>query len=170
MFFFIAPFDVTESQCITYVTVDFVCIDFQPFCFSECIGPESFSAWNLLWHHPIYCFRALRHGIFVRWAMHISHADCGRSHRSTDANCKIKIYCDVTRHSIQADSSHGGKDMQTLHANETNKWFCEEIFLEIDGEQIIYSRIITKAWNESNLSTEYKNWIWISINMNWSIF
>jgi hypothetical protein len=61
--FFAASFDVTvESQCITYVTVDLVCIDFQPFCINECIGPESFSAWNLLWHHQIYCFRALRHG------------------------------------------------------------------------------------------------------------
>jgi hypothetical protein len=27
-----------------------------------------------------------------------------------------------------------------------------------NGEQIIYSQLITRAWNESNLSTEYKNW------------
>jgi hypothetical protein len=32
--------------------------DWHPFCISECIGPESFSAWNLTWHHQIYCFRA----------------------------------------------------------------------------------------------------------------
>jgi hypothetical protein len=32
---------------LLYVTVDLVCIDFQSFCFSESIGPESFSVWNL---------------------------------------------------------------------------------------------------------------------------
>jgi hypothetical protein len=47
--------------------------------------------------------------------------------------------------------------MQTLYANETNNAECEEISLDIDGEQIIYSQLITKAWNESNLSTAYKN-------------
>ena len=42
----------------------------QWFCISECIGPNSFSAWNLLWHHQIYCFRDLRRGRNVYWAMH----------------------------------------------------------------------------------------------------
>jgi hypothetical protein len=44
--------------------------DWHPFYISECIGRESFFAWNLTWHHQIYCFRALRHVRFGRWAMH----------------------------------------------------------------------------------------------------
>jgi hypothetical protein len=102
MLFFTASFDVTvESWCITYVTVDLVCIDFPPFCISECIGPESFSAWNLLWH---LMFKSIVLEPYVTVDLSAERCIACRlrnSHRSTDANCKIKIYCDVTRHSIQ---------------------------------------------------------------------
>jgi hypothetical protein len=88
----------------------------HPFCISECIGPESFSKWNLLWHHHIFFFRALCHGRFVRWAMH----------RMQIVGARIGLLMQIAKSNLlwcneAFDSSHGGKDMQTLYANKTNK-------------------------------------------------
>ena len=86
--------------------------DWHPFCISECIGPESFSAWNLTWHHQIYCFRALRHVRFGRWAMH----------RMQIAGARIGALMQIAKSNLLwrndvFDSSHGGKDMQMRQIN-----------------------------------------------------
>jgi hypothetical protein len=80
MLFFTASFDVTKAYTLracsqaTYVTVDLVCIDFQPFCISvnESV-PSPFP-------REIYCdiIKSIALEPYV-----------GCSHRFTDANCKL---------------------------------------------------------------------------------
>jgi hypothetical protein len=132
MLFFTASFDVTvEAKCITYVMLDSIWHHWHPFCISECIGPESFSAWNLTWHHQIYCFRALRHVRFGRWTMH----------RMQIAGARIGPLMQIAKSNLlwrnkAFDSSHGGKDI----------WICKHY---MQMRQII-RREIPPNWRITN--------------------
>jgi hypothetical protein len=133
MLFFTASFDVTvEAKCITYVTLDSIWHHWHPFCISECIGPESFSGWNLTWHHQIYCFRSLRHVRFGRWAMR----------RMQIASARIgPLLMQIAKSNLlwrneALDSSHGGKDI----------WICKH-YMQM---RQIMRREIPRNWRITN--------------------
>jgi hypothetical protein len=116
--------------------------DWHPFCISECIGPESFSAWNLTWHHQIYCFRTLRHVRFGRWAMH----------RMQIAGARIGALMQIAKSNLlwrneAFDSSQGGKDI----------WICKHYMqmrqLKLTELLIIYSR--TNYYQEEKWKGSY---------------